>query len=672
VTLGPGGRIAYLRGARTLVTGAAGAATEVDVGDLTVRSLAFAPSGEGPFLLASRGDAQADVGIYEVVGGGIVSVLESSGAKSGLSALPGGRRVVFEAPEGVTVLDRDGGRAFFAAAVQPSVSRDGSTLAFLRAEAGRVQVEAVALPGGPLGMRPPSRVLVSTERPLANAVVSPDGRWVAYQERPVDDWEVFAARTDGSEVRQLSLEIQHDRGPVWVGTGHVLAAKGEGRHMRSFLYDVSGGPTIKLFHNNTVRTIAPEYEWAATPDGSRILIVADRDGDTVSPERGVYLVDLDTRVTVAEVRERLLDALAVEEDLRARGRAAFAPVADVIAPVAEAISVARIYEYARNVYAFGSKHITAPGNARAIDYYVERLRSFGYEPELQWFEPQPGVRSANVIARVQGTVDPELVYVVSSHFDSAQESPGADDNSSGATALLEIARLLADNPMAATIELAFLTAEESGLLGAREYARRAVAEGKHVAGVLNNDMVGWANDPRLDNTIRYSNPGIRDIQHAAAMQFSRLITYDSRYYQRTDAAAFFDAYGDIVGGIGSYPVLGNPHYHQYTDRLETVDQELVAEVARTTVATIMLLAMSPARVNGLEVAGGSARWEASLETGIRAYEVRWQAADGWVTAEVMEPRAALPGIVTGGAVQVRAIHERGTVGWDWARATAPR
>ena len=37
----------------------------------------------------------------------------------------------------------------------------------------------------------------------------------------------------------------------------------------------------------------------------------------------------------------------------------------------------------------------------------------------------------------------------------------------------------------------------------------------NIAGALNNDMIGWAGDNRMDNTIRYSNPGIRDIQHGA-------------------------------------------------------------------------------------------------------------------------------------------------------------
>ena len=64
-----------------------------------------------------------------------------------------------------------------------------------------------------------------------------------------------------------------------------------------------------------------------------------------------------------------------------------------------------------------------------------------------------------------------------------------------------------------------------------------------------------------------------------------LITYDALYYKNTDAAAYYEAYGDIVGGIGSYPVLGNPHYHQPHDLLEGINHQLVTEVAKTTAAT---------------------------------------------------------------------------------------
>ena len=125
--------------------------------------------------------------------------------------------------------------------------------------------------------------------------------------------------------------------------------------------------------------------------------------------------------------------------------------------------------------------------------------------------------------------------------------------------------------MPATIVFASFTGEEAGLLGSREFVRRAVERKTQIVGASNNDMIGWANDQRLDNTIRYSNPGIRDVQHGAAMLFTKLITYDALYFKSTDAAAYYDAYGDIVGGIGSHPVLSNPHYHQAA-RLSRVHQ----------------------------------------------------------------------------------------------------
>jgi hypothetical protein len=97
----------------------------------------------------------------------------------------------------------------------------------------------------------------------------------------------------------------------------------------------------------------------------------------------------------------------------------------------------------------------------------------------------------------------------------------------------------------------------------------------------------------------------------------------------------------------------------------------VAEVARTTAATLLLLASSPSRIEGLTVSEGMARWTASPESGVEAYEVRWQTDDGWASAEVTGPEARLEALVPGGAVLVRARSERGTVGWDWARANAP-
>jgi hypothetical protein len=377
-----------------------------------------------------------------------------------------------------------------------------------------------------------------------------------------------------------------------------------------------------------VRTIAPEYQWSASPDGTKILIGAERDGNTVSPERGVYLVDLQKRITKADLLVRLRAELTSEVALKATATKAFQPIAADVRQVVARESASRIFGYEKALFDFESKNISKPGNRKASQFLFDTYKSFGYEPEYQWFEPRNALdgRTANVIATLRGTSDPDLVYVVSSHYDSVEAGPGADDDSSGTAALLEAARVLANHPLPATVVFASFTGEEGGLLGSREFVRRALAARMHVVGALNNDMVGWVNDARLDNTIRYSNPGIRDIQHGAAMLFTRLITYDALYFKGTDAASLYDAYGDVIGGIGSYPVLGSPHYHQATDLLEFENHQLILETSKTTVATVMMLASSPSRLTNLKVdsyTGGvaSLSWTPGSEKGVASYIV---------------------------------------------------
>jgi hypothetical protein len=427
-----------------------------------------------------------------------------------------------------------------------------------------------------------------------------------------------------------------------------------------------------------VRTIAPEYSWAVSPDGTQILIGAERDGDTVSPDRGVYLVDLRQKVTKAELLKRLHANLASETALKAGGTRVFQPIAAEVRSTVARASTSRIFDYEKALFDFDSKHISRPGNPLASEFLYNTYKSFGYQPEYQWLEVRAalGGRTANVVATLRGTVNPELVYVVSSHYDSVVAGPGADDDTSGTAALLEAARVMAAHPMPATIVFASFTGEESGLLGSREFVRRAVAGKVHIAGALNNDMIGWTNDSRFDNTIRYSNPGIRDIQHAAAMLFTRLITYDALYFKGTDAVSFYDAYGDIVGGIGSYPVLGSPHYHQASDLLEFENHQLITETSKTTIATLMLLASSPSRLTQLKVdsftAGtASLSWAPSPESGIASYVVAYgPPADRFRhRLTVTQPRAVLPQIAPDTLVSVKAVNARGLEGWDWATVT---
>jgi hypothetical protein len=554
----------------------------------------------------------------------------------------------------------------------PALSADGRTLAYLARDGGQ---DALMIAAPPTAT---ATAVKKSEARLAAPAVSPDGSRLAFQMMTRDDWEVYIVGRDGSGEARVTREIQHDLAPRFLNADRLLTQVGEARHRRSYIYDLSTLAPTKLFHNNTVRTIAPEYVWVPSADGTKLLIGAERDGDTVSPERGVYLLDLSRKVTVADVYARVQRNLAEEKSLVERGARMFEPIDSAVRRVVEQASVARVFDYEKALFDFDSKHISRPGNRLAAEYLFKTYASFGYQPEYQWLERANalGGRTANVISTLRGTEHPELIYVVSSHYDSVAVGPGADDDTSGTAALLEAARILAKTPMPATIVFASFTGEEAGLLGSREFVRRAVADKLKIVGALNNDMIGWANDHRLDNTIRYSNAGIRDVQHAAAMRYSQLITYDALYYKSTDAAAYYEEFGDIVGGIGSYPVLGNPHYHQAHDLLDTINHQLVTEVARTTAATLMLLASSPSRLVNLTVASyaqGTAdlTWTPSPEKNIRSYVVLYgppsDPARSRVTVD--EPRVRLRNVSPGTVVAVRAVNNRGLEGWDWARTT---
>jgi len=573
----------------------------------------------------------------------------------------------------------DGSARAFDGAFQ-AVSADGAAAVFIGKDGADNTLSVLKLDGSWA-----QTAVKKTQEAIKSAAFSPDGTKIAFEMSWTRNTEIFVIGSDGKDEVRLSREIEDDRAPRFLSPTLVLAIKGESRHSRAWLYDTADLTATRLFHNNTVRTLSMEYEWAPDPAGRRILISAQRNGDTMAGERGVFLLDLDRKIGPEELRARLRENLASEQALRAKGERMFKPIAAEVRAAASGASTTRIYGYEEALFNFDSKHVTKPGNRKAAEYIFRAFESFGYKPELQEVPNRP-VKTANVVAVLKGSRNPELYYVLSSHYDSHASGPGADDNTSATAVLLETARLLAGKPLAASVVFAAFTGEESGFWGSREFVRLVKEKKLRIMAGLNNDMIGWANDNRLDDTIRHTNAGLRDVLHAAAMGFSRLITYDTHYIKSTDSVPLYEAWGDVIGGLGSYPLLGNPYYHSPTDLLETVNHQLLAEASRYCTAALMLLASSPSPVRGLKaVTTGSGTgagegtkagavdvsWTPNPEKGISHYLVTWGPEGKEVAGsrKVKEARARLKGLKTGEkwVVTVRAVNARGLAGWDEAK-----
>lgn len=111
----------------------------------------------------------------------------------------------------------------------------------------------------------------------------------------------------------------------------------------------------------------------------------------------------------------------------------------------------------------------------------------------------------NVVAVLPGTM-PEAAarrYYVVGHYDSrrtdpldaAGDSPGANDDASGTSVVMELARVLSRRRHDATIVFMATAGEEQGLFGPRLHAAAARAAGADIRAVLSNDIVGDPTSP---------------------------------------------------------------------------------------------------------------------------------------------------------------------------------
>ena len=127
----------------------------------------------------------------------------------------------------------------------------------------------------------------------------------------------------------------------------------------------------------------------------------------------------------------------------------------------------------------------------------------------------------NVIATLKGT-DPNdnRIFLISGHLDSRRtnvmdrtgDAPGANDDGSGTSAVIECARIMSKYSFPATIIFIAVSGEEQGLLGANYMAGKLKKENLNLEAVLNNDIMGSNNSSEtniIDNTrIRIFSEGL--------------------------------------------------------------------------------------------------------------------------------------------------------------------
>ena len=239
------------------------------------------------------------------------------------------------------------------------------------------------------------------------------------------------------------------------------------------------------------------------------------------------------------------------------------------------------------------------------DVPIKKATRFVYEyfqsidlPVNYHYYTAGGFELRNVIAEQSGLTQSQRIFMVIAHLDSTSQTPysyapGADDNASGASAVMTIANILKDYNFGCTLRYGLFTGEEQGYFGSGAYAAYARQLGEDIEGVLNLDMVSYnspSTSPTLELHTRKSSASdlaianlFADTVFAYSINLSPIIYRDSMTF--SDHASFWNSGYPAILAIEDWEDH-TPYYHKTGDQLETLNLPYYTEFTKATLATI--------------------------------------------------------------------------------------
>jgi hypothetical protein len=248
------------------------------------------------------------------------------------------------------------------------------------------------------------------------------------------------------------------------------------------------------------------------------------------------------------------------------------------------------------------------GGKAAGDYLADHYAKLHLQPagdKGKFFQPfTPNFR--NVLAMLPGS-DPKLreqVIIVCGHYDhigfggrgmsldaEGDVHPGADDNASGASTVLDLAQAFTVLPTAPKRSILFVNwdAEEKGLLGSKYWAANPTISLKRVVAGLNIDMVGRLRDSRLMVIAARSGSGWRRLLSNHNDGAGLHIDFPWGVHANADHYPLFEH--DI-------PVLLfhtglHENYHRASDLPKYINKQGMAEITRMVFGVVYELANGP-------------------------------------------------------------------------------
>jgi len=266
---------------------------------------------------------------------------------------------------------------------------------------------------------------------------------------------------------------------------------------------------------------------------------------------------------------------------------------------------ARLESHLRSLIGPRDPYLGKAKHQLAQQYIQEELGCWGQVSAQSFFAQ--GQEHFNWSLTVLGSRPQLAPILVGAHYDTVPGSPGADDNTSGLAVLLVLAELLAHAQPRRSVYLVAFDLEEYGLVGSTTCARAWKAEGRPLHLMLSLEMLGYFSDearsqkyplPALSRLYPDTGNFIALIGNASTipkmLNLKRQLKKSGAPCQwlpvtskgnslpatrRSDHAPFWDkGYPAIL--ITDTADLRNPHYHKASDRIETLNVEMMSAIAK--------------------------------------------------------------------------------------------
>ncbi|MDR0207156.1 MAG: M28 family peptidase [Bacteroidales bacterium] len=247
----------------------------------------------------------------------------------------------------------------------------------------------------------------------------------------------------------------------------------------------------------------------------------------------------------------------------------------------EKVNIGSLMDKIQHLQDYGARAYFKPQAYETQEWIKSKFEAMGLDVELQYFSTAgnwmgtPDTSSANVIAIQRGTKYPNEYIVCGAHYDSYarwnwDNCPGADDNASGTSGILEIARILSQYKFERSIIYCCFSAEEIGLYGSDAYATHCREQSINIVGYFNMDMIGYV-EPGASVKIHFSTPDTINAlanycKNVCDIYFSEMPFTHNNYISASDHRSFIN---NGYFGITSieFAFVKNFSYHTPSDTI---------------------------------------------------------------------------------------------------------